>query len=443
MDGGGRDLEVALHVGFGGSTAVELGVAMDEGQVLPLLVCKRSAHGDRQAMGIMIKRPLQALEVRIMNVRYIVELSEEERQQVEAVVADRNTGPRKRRRAQILLACDRGIADVAIAETLPCGTSTIYRAKKRLVEEGLDAALSELPRKGGLRKLTGKEEATLVALACSKPPPGSARWTLQLLADHLVCLVDHDSLSKETIRRRLAENELKPWRREMWCIPSIDAEYVMRMEDVLDLYGEPADRDRPVVSFDETPIQLIGETRVPVVAAPGRLHRFDYEYCRNGTANLFVFVDAHHPWRHVKVTEQRTAIDFAECMRDLVDIHYPDASVIRVVMDNLNTHRAKNLYQAFPPAEARRILRRLEFHFTPKHASWLNMVEIEISVLSRQCLNRRIPDAETLTREVAAWQRKRDASGARIKWMFTVDGARTKLGRAYPKATNTPKRKAA
>lgn len=367
-----------------------------------------------------------------MNVRYIVKLSEQEREELEAVVRDAKTGPQKRRRAQILLASDRGVADVVIAETLPCGTSTIYRTKKRLVEEGLDAALSEVPREGGRRKLTGKEEATLIALACSKPPEGCSRWTLQLLADHVVQLVEPDTISKETVRRRLAENELKPWRRKMWCIPAVDAEFVTRMEDVLDLYAERANPKRPVVCFDETPIQLIGESRVPVPAKPGRVRRFDYEYRRNGTANLFVFVDAHRPWRNVKVTEQRTALDFAECMRDLVDVHYPNASVIRVVLDNLSTHRAKNLYEAFEPEEARRILRRLEFHYTPKHASWLNMVEIEISVLSRQCLKRRIPDFRALTREVAAWKRRRDASGARIRWMFNVDDARSKLGASYP-----------
>ena len=367
-----------------------------------------------------------------MNVRYIVELSDEEREQLVAVGAEATAGPQRRRRAQILLACDRGVPDAVISETLPCGTSTIYRTKKRLVEAGVDAALSEQPRAGGPRKLTGKEEATLVALCCADPPAGCRRWTLQLLADHVVRLVDHDSLSTETVRRRLAENKLKPWRRKMWCIPAVDAEFVMRMEDVLDLYAEPPSDTRPVVSFDETPIQLIGETRVPVPATSGRLRRVDYEYCRHGTANLFVFVDAHRPWRHVKVTEHRTALDFAECMRDLVDVHFPRADVIRVVMDNLSTHRAKNLYDAFPADEARRILRRLEFHHTPKHASWLNMVEIEISVLSSQCLDRRIPDVKTLVREVAAWQRRRDATGARIQWMFNVDGARQKLRRSYP-----------
>ena len=245
-------------------------------------------------------------------------------------------------------------------------------------------------------------------------------------------LVDHESVSKETVRRRLAENELKPWRRKMWCIPAINAEFAMRMEDVLDLYAERANCKRPVVCFDETPVQLIGERRMPIPAEPGRVHRFDYEYRRNGTANLFVFVDANRSWRHVKVTERRTTLDFAECMRDLVDIHYPHANIIRVVLDNLCTHRPKNLYEAFEPQEARRLLRRLEFHYTPKHASWLNMVEIEISVLSRQCLSQRIPDIATLHGEVAAWQRKRDETGARITWMFTVDEARRKLGRSYP-----------
>jgi transposase len=378
-----------------------------------------------------------------MNVRYEVELSEGEVEELEAVVDSSKTGPQKRRRAQVLLAANRGVPDIVIAETLPCGTSTIYRVKRRLVEEGFEAALRGSRRDGGARKLSGKEEATLIALACAKPPEGQARWTLQLLADNLVRLVEHDSVSRETIRRRLAENELKPWRRKMWCIPKVDAEFVMRMEDVLELYAERPRRKFPVVCFDETPIQLIADKRVPMPAEPGRLHRYDYEYRRNGTANLFVFVDAHRPWRHVKVTKQRAAVDFAECMRDLVDVHYPEAEKIRVVLDNLSTHDPKNLYVAFEPREARRILQRLEFHFTPKHASWLNMVEIEISVLSRQCLRQRIATSHKLTREVRAWLRHRNASGQRIKWMFDVGDARHKLGRSYPKPALSRKRRAA
>lgn len=373
-----------------------------------------------------------------MNIHYVVGLTEEERAELKVLVGAAKTLGQKRKRAQILLACDRRMSDETIAAALPCGVSTIYRTKRRFVEEGLEAALNEKPRSGGNRKLTGREEATLVAVACSKPPLGRARWTLELLAGELVRLTDHKSVSRETVRRRLAENDLKPWQRKMWCIPAVDTEFVARMEDVLDLYAELPNRRRPVICFDETPTQLIGEARTPVPAAPGRVEKFDYEYCRNGTANLFVFVDAHRPWRHVKVTGQRTAIDFAECMRDLVDVHYPKAERIRVVLDNLSTHLAKNLYEAFPADEARRILRRLEFHYTPKHASWLNMVEIEISVLASQCLDCRIPDHATLERAVSAWQKSRNASGARIRWMFSVDKARTKLSKSYPQPTPRP-----
>jgi hypothetical protein len=189
------------------------------------------------------------------------------------------------------------------------------------------------------------------------------------------------------------------------------------MEDVLDLYAEAPDPKRPLVCFDETPVQLIGEVRQPIPAQPGQRERYDYEYRRNGTVNLFVTFDPHHGWRNVKVTGCRAAVDYAHCIRELVDVHYPDAACIRVVQDNLSIHTAGALYQAFAPAEARRILRRLEFHFTPKHASWLNMVECEISVLQRQCLGRRIDDSKRLRNEIAAWQRRRNKIRARIKWM--------------------------
>src|SRR3954451_10539184 len=253
----------------------------------------------------------------------------------------------------------------------------------------------------------------------------------------MVRLTDHATVSRETVRPRLAEDDLKPWRRDMWCIPQVDGEYVARMEDVLDLYAEPADAQRPVVCFDESPTQLIGETRAPIPAEPGQPERYDCEYHRNGTANLFVFLDAHRSWRHVKVTDQRTAQDFAACMRDLTDIHYPDADQIRVVMDNLSTYTAGALYDTFPAPEAHRILQRLEFHYTPKHASWLNMAEIEISVLHGQCLGRRIGERNVLTAEIEAWERQRNASGARVRWKFTTDKARAKLARAYPHPTNT------
>ena len=205
------------------------------------------------------------------------------------------------------------------------------------------------------------------------------------------------------------------------------------MEDVLDLYGEPPDPTRPVICFDESPTQLIGEVRAPIPAEPGRLERFDFEYKRNGTVNLFIFLDVNRPWRKVKVTERRAAADFSQCMRERSDVHFPEAEKIRVVMDNLSTHSPASLYNALPAPEARRILRRLEFHFTPKHASWLNMVEIEIGVLRGQCLDRRISSRDILEAEIAAWERQRNDSAARIKWMFTTEKARHKLSRAYPK----------
>ena len=367
-----------------------------------------------------------------MNVRYRVELSQTERAELTAIVSGGKHAARKLKRAQILLAAHAGASDDDIATSVAVGGSTVYRTKQRFVLGNLEAALSEQPRPGAGRKLSGKEEALLVATACSKPPQGRARWTLELLAGAMVSLTEHVSLSRETVRRRLAENDLKPWRKDMWCIPQVDAEYVARMEDVLDLYAEEPNPKRPVVCFDESPTQLIGEMRQPIPAAPGQLERFDCEYKRNGTANLFIFLDVHRPWRKVKVTERRSAEDYAHCMREVVDVHCPDAERIRVVQDNLSTHSAGALYQAFPPAEARRILRRLEFHFTPKHASWLNMVEIEIGVLRGQCLDRRIDSKEQLEAEIAAWERQRNASGARIKWMFTTDKARAKMGRAYP-----------
>lgn len=370
-----------------------------------------------------------------MNIRYRVELSEVERSELVTLLGGGKHAARRLKRAQILLAADAGACDKEIVRSVGASGSTVSRTKRRFVLGNLEAALSEEPRPGAARKLSGREEALLVATACAKPPIGRARWTLQLLAGEFVKLTEHEELSRETVRRRLAENHLKPWRRDMWCIPKVDAEYVARMEDVLDLYAEPADPKHPVVCFDESPTQLIGEVRQPIPAVPGQLERYDCEYKRNGTANLFVFLDAHRSWRHVKVTDRRAAEDFASCMRDLVDIHYPHAERIRLVLDNLSTHSAAALYQALPPSEARRILRRLECHYTPKHASWLNMVEIEIGVLRSQCLDRRIDSQHELVSEIAAWQSQRNLTGDRINWMFTTERARAKMRRAYPKPT--------
>jgi hypothetical protein len=212
----------------------------------------------------------------------------------------------------------------------------------------------------------------------------------------------------------------------------VSAEFVAAMEDVLDLYAEPYDAKRPKVNFDESSKQLIEEVRRPLPAKPGEVERVDYEYQRNGTRNLFMMCEPQAAWRHIEVTEHRTMKDFAHQMKWLVDEKYPEAEVIRIVMDNLNTHKPASLYETFAPEEARRILKQLEFHYTPKHGSWLNMAEIELSVLSRQCLDDRIPDEATLKREIKAYEDRRNEAKATINWQFTSGDARLKLHRLYP-----------
>ena len=204
------------------------------------------------------------------------------------------------------------------------------------------------------------------------------------------------------------------------------------MEDVLAVYTRPYDPDRPLLCLDETSKQMVAETRAPIAMKPGRPARFDYEYQRNGTANLFMLFAPLEGWRHVEVTDRRTAVDYAHVLKDLADVHFPDAKTIVLVQDNLNTHSKASLYEAFSAAEARRLVERFEWHYTPKHGSWLNLAESELAVLSSQCLDRRIPDKQTLSDEIAAWQDDRNASHAKADWHFTTPDARIKLKHLYP-----------
>jgi hypothetical protein len=214
--------------------------------------------------------------------------------------------------------------------------------------------------------------------------------------------------------------------------PEANADFVCAMEDVLEVYQRPYDPQRPVVCVDEAMKQLVQETRRIIPAAPGRPERVDYEYERNGTSNLFMISEPLAGRRRVKVTDRRTKIDFAHVLREIVDEDYSHTEVIVLVMDNLNTHKPASLYEAFEPAEARRILDRLEIHYTPKHGSWLDMAEIELNVLHKQCLDRRIPDQPTLIEEVAAWEQSRNNANSKVDWQFTTDDARIKLKRLYP-----------
>lgn len=219
----------------------------------------------------------------------------------------------------------------------------------------------------------------------------------------------------------------------MWCIPPLaNAEFVAAMEDVLDVYQRPYDPKYPQVCVDETSKQLIGEVRDPLPMTPDHCQKYDCEYVRNGTANLFIATEPLAGWRHVEVTDTRKRIDFAQFVRDLVDTRYKDAIKLLLVLDNLNTHSIASLYEAFEPAEAKRIADKLEIHYTPKHGSWLNMAEIELSVLGRQCLEQRMADKPTLESEVSHWETARNGAGLKIDWRFTTQDARIKLKRLYP-----------
>jgi len=220
---------------------------------------------------------------------------------------------------------------------------------------------------------------------------------------------------------------------KQWCIPpKANAEFVCKMEDVLEVYKRPYDPKRPVVCLDETSKQLIGEVATPVPPAPGQVAHYDYEYVRNGVANIFMISEPLAGQREVEVTDRRTRIDYALCLRKIADEMYPDAEIIVLVQDNLNTHSPASLYEAFEPSEARRLMKRFEVHYTPKHGSWLDMAEIELGILGRQCLARRIDNVDDLRREVRAWTTDRNAAGTKVNWQFTTADARIKLRRLYP-----------
>jgi hypothetical protein len=229
------------------------------------------------------------------------------------------------------------------------------------------------------------------------------------------------------------KNDLKPWLKQQWVIPPrASAGFVANMEDVLDTYAKPYDPGRPVVCVDEGGKQLIGDIREPLPVRPGSPAKQDAEYARAGVANLFLAFEPLAGWRHAEVTERKTSVDFARFLRALSDDHYPKAERIVLVCDNLSTHTPAALYEAFAPAEARRLAERFEWHYTPKHGSWLNVAELELSVAARQCLDRRIPDLATLRREVAAWEAARNAAVVKVEWQFTTADARIRLKKLYP-----------
>ena len=373
--------------------------------------------------------------------KYIAKLTNEERVNLISLVSKGKGSANKLTHARILLAIDGSNdeqrTDLSVAESLHVSERTVRRIRIECVENGLDSALQRKPHSATRpRKIQDEEEARLIALCCSTAPEGRCRWTLELLAERLVSLDIIDTISPQTVGRVLQKNELKPWQKKEWCIPEASADFVCKMEDVLEVYKRPYDEKRPVVCMDESSKQLTKETRVPIPAEPGQPEKYDTEYERNGTNNIFLAYEPLAGKRQIKITDQRKKTDWAEFIKELVDDHYPGADKIVLVMDNLNTHNGSSLYEKFEPSEAKRILDKLEIHHTPKHGSWLNIAEIELSHLGRQCLNRRIPDQAIFIRETDAWCKQRNEINSAVDWQFTTDDARIKLKRLYPVITS-------
>ncbi len=339
-------------------------------------------------------------------------------------------------RAQILLLADRSQGQhrtrKEVAAIVGCSQARVIRVCRRLVYEGLHAALHEKSRSGGPPRITGDIEAELVVLACSEPPEGRKRWTLRLLADQMMVLGHIDQLSNVTVYRKLKANEIKPWQVKSWCIGKPSAKFVAKMEDVLDVYARPYNPRFPVVCLDEASKELRSTPRGSKPATLGQAAREDYEYSRHGTANIFLAVEPLAGRRTVRVTERRTSVDFAEELKRIVEQDYCHAEKVVLVTDNLNTHTVNALYEAFKPEVARRIARRVEWHYTPEHASWLNIAEIELAALGTQCLNQRIASKDDLERQITAWQDARNRKQARVVWQFRTEDARIKLRRLYP-----------
>ncbi len=368
--------------------------------------------------------------------RYVVRLPPEERERLHKLVSTGQAAAYQIKHANILLKVDAdgpNWTDEQAAQAFSCHRNTVAHVRRRFVEHGLAAALARQKRPTRPRLVDGQVEARIIALRCSSPPQGHARWTLRLLTERVVELEIVPAISHETVRQVLKNNELKPHLREYYIIPpEQDAAFVAAMEDVLDLYQRPYNPRVPTVCMDEQPVQLIQETRCPVPAQPGQPERVDYTYERNGTANLFLFTEPLAGWRQVAVRARLTTVDWAEAVRHLLEEDYPAAERVTLVCDQLNTHTIAALYQAFPPAQARALAQRLDIHYTPKHGSWLNIAEIELAALTKQCLDRRIPDQETLEQETQAWYTHRNAAQKAVDWQFTTEDARTRLKHLYP-----------
>ena len=370
---------------------------------------------------------------------YHVRLSSDERKVIQHLA--KKTSPSNiSRRYSIILNADEnrypGNTYGGIASLLQVSVPTVINTLKLYVEGGYDIMALKTKRNVNSDtanlKVTADIEARIIAKACSQAPNGHPRWTLKLLHEAMTIVLE-DSISRSTIGRVLSKNELRPHQSVYWCIPpEEDAEFVAHMEDILDLYQQPYNPQRPLWCIDEKPYQLLDESRKPIPMRRGQPTAFDSEYKRNGTVSIFVMIQPHTGRIEHSVEPTRTAIDWAHKIKYLVNEVEPNAEKIVLVQDNLNTHSIASLYKAFPPEEARRIASKLEIHYTPKHGSWLDIAEIGINIMTRECLERRIPSIEKLREECEAWSKDYNSCPTAIKWQYTTKDSRVKLKRLYP-----------
>jgi len=373
----------------------------------------------------------------------IVHLTQDERNLLKQQTKSGQWKPREVIRAKILLLADingpHALPDALISEQSGCSKGAVIQRRKRFAQtQSIEDTIFDNPRSGRPTIVDGAVEAHVTMIACSTPPEGYAKWSLNLIRDRVVCLNITNNISSSTVGRVLKRKIIKPWLKQEWKIPpKEDAAFVCQMERVLDIYQRKYDPAHPVVCVDESNKQHLIEVAKSLPTREGDISKYDSEYIRGGVSNIFMFFEPLGGKRHIEVTNQRTAVDFAEAMKILVDKLYPNATQITVVLDNLNTHTKASLYKAFPAIEAKRIADRLLLEYTPKHGSWLNMAELEFSVLSRQCLDRRIPDQVSLIKEIQAWQNDRNEKAVITDWQLTVDDARIKLSSLYPKFKNS------
>lgn len=373
--------------------------------------------------------------------KYSVKLTPEQRTMLEEKVKKGEAPAREIMHAHILLKTDSGKqgprwSSQRIQEALEVGSTVIKTVRKRFIENGIKDALErkKQPARPKKRKINGEQEAHIIATLCTEEPEGRTTWSLRALTDRIIELEIVETVSHETVRTVLRKNELKPWQTKRWCIgpKNKDSSYVFHMEDVLDVYMQPYDEKRPQVCLDEGSIQFLKDLEEPLEMKQGKIRKEDYHYEHEGYCNIFLACEPLSGKRFVHVTERRTKIDFAHFLRHIVEVEYARAEKIILVMDNLNTHILGALYDAFPAEEAKRIWKRVEIHYTPTHASWLNMAEIELSVVGRQALTERLRNIALVRQRVDDWQAKRNKQKSAINWRFSAEDARIKLKRLYP-----------